>query len=219
MKRQYLGDSRDSFKWDYHDFLASRLGAPELQVVWMMTPDDGGGDGKTAPEWFPARREVLDFCNALRRDRDPRHLARLPAVTDATYSVRLIGTDEEFSGKNRETYFAKVVPSRGVVFLDPDNGLEPEKSCSEKHVKYSEIEDLVNRMSPESVISVFQHFRRKPFAEDFAQIRERLGTGLATAIYWHSLMFVAITRSEAMRKRVLQVNREYAKGRPVVVLD
>ena len=26
MKRQYLGDSKDSFKWDYHPFLVDALG-------------------------------------------------------------------------------------------------------------------------------------------------------------------------------------------------
>jgi hypothetical protein len=25
MKLQYLGDSKDSFKWDYHDWLASEM--------------------------------------------------------------------------------------------------------------------------------------------------------------------------------------------------
>jgi hypothetical protein len=33
MKRQYLGNSRDHFKWDYHDQLVRALGADELQVV------------------------------------------------------------------------------------------------------------------------------------------------------------------------------------------
>ncbi len=41
MKRQYLGDSRDSFKWDYHHHLVPALGAKELQIVWIMTPDEG----------------------------------------------------------------------------------------------------------------------------------------------------------------------------------
>ena len=93
MKRQYLGDSRDSFKWDYHHFLVPALGLGKLQVVWMMTTDDGGGDGKTAPELFPARREILGFCNALRDSRDPRELARLPATTGESYKVTLVGSD------------------------------------------------------------------------------------------------------------------------------
>jgi hypothetical protein len=55
MKRQYLGDSKDSFKWDYHDFMTRTLGFHYFQVVWMMTPDDKGSHGQTVPERFPAR--------------------------------------------------------------------------------------------------------------------------------------------------------------------
>jgi len=40
MKKQYLGDSKDSFKWDYHDFLAGELNYPVLNIMLMMTPDD-----------------------------------------------------------------------------------------------------------------------------------------------------------------------------------
>jgi hypothetical protein len=28
----------------------------------MLTPDDGGNDGKTKAEWFPARTPILRFC-------------------------------------------------------------------------------------------------------------------------------------------------------------
>ena len=71
MKRQYLGDSKDSFKWDYLDFLVEALALPQLKIVWMMTPDDGGSDGKTSPERFLARPEVLRFCNSLKATRNP----------------------------------------------------------------------------------------------------------------------------------------------------
>lgn len=219
MKRQYLGDSRDSFKWDYHHFLVPALGLGELQVVWMMTPDDGGGDGKTAPELFPARPEVLAFCNSLRHSRDPSALAGLPATTGESYKVRLVGSSEHFVHRDRGAYFAGIEPAPGVIFLDPDNGLEPEKSCSEKHVSYGEIDGLVGRMPQGSVISVFQHFRRKPFPDDFARIRERLKSGYTTAIYWHSLMFVAIAKTETAMARVVAANMTYSNGRPVSVLE
>ena len=38
MKLQYLGDSKDSFKWDYHDYLATSLKFSTLKVIFMMTP-------------------------------------------------------------------------------------------------------------------------------------------------------------------------------------
>ena len=63
MKRQYLGDSRDSFKWDYHRHLVPALGARELQIVWMMAPGDGAGmAGMLAA---PVSR-----CRVLHQDQD-----------------------------------------------------------------------------------------------------------------------------------------------------
>src|SRR5437762_1354866 len=69
VKLQYLGDSKDSFKWDYHDYLASELDYPWLNVAPMLTPDDGGNDGKTKAEWFPGRTPVLRFCRELQSSR------------------------------------------------------------------------------------------------------------------------------------------------------
>ncbi len=77
MKRQYLGDSRDSFKWDYHHHLAVGLGAPEFQVVGMMTADDGSGEGQTSPERLPEPAETIEFCRRLRANHDLAEAARL----------------------------------------------------------------------------------------------------------------------------------------------
>lgn len=106
-----------------------------------------------------------------------------------------------------------------LVFLDPDNGFEPEKSCDDKHVSYRDIATLVGQLSGTSIVSVFHHFRRVSFPDDFARIRARLGsTCYSTAIYWHSLMFVAVGKSEQSMEAVIAANKRYARDRPVKVI-
>ena len=61
MKLQYLGDSKDSFKWDYHDYLTNVICYNTLNILLMMTPDDKTGEGKTKPDWFPARKDIINF--------------------------------------------------------------------------------------------------------------------------------------------------------------
>jgi hypothetical protein len=219
MKRQFLGDSKDAFKWDYHDFMTRTLGFHYFQVVWMMTPDDKGSHGQTVPERFPARPEILGFCNNLRKSRNPDDLIGLPEATGASYVVSLYKSEDFFSGQSRHSYFGGISrePDR-LVFLDPDNGFEPERSCSEKHVTYAEVERLLNTISPGSIISAFQHHRHKKFDNDFAQIRARLGSGYATAIYWDFLMFVTVASSIKRIGRVLEANREYARRNPAKVI-
>jgi len=219
MKKQYLGDSKDSFKWDYHDFLAEELNYPVLNIMLMMTPDDESNDGKTHPTLFPARKEILDFCDDLRNERKVVLINSLPGRTNSNYTVNLHNNDSQITNKNRKTYFSGLSHKEDqLLFLDPDNGFEPEKSFNEKHILYSDLSYILEQISESSVVSVFQHFRRKTFTKDFARINERLKNSYATAIYWHSLMFVAISKSEGTIKRVSDANKKYSKDNPVEVI-
>jgi hypothetical protein len=219
MKLQYLGDSKDSFKWDYHDYLISALGFPTLTVVLMLTADDSSNDGGTHPELFPARRSVVDLCRVLREQRNVELIRSLPLVTGSNYSVELHNGPMHLTNRNREQYFSGFSAEENqVVFLDPDNGFEPHKSRSEKHVLYADVDSVLKETSDATVISVFQHSRRLPFQTDYGRIRERILTGHSTALYWRSLMFVAIARTREAIERVEAINRQYAESHPVRLL-
>lgn len=216
MKLKYLGDSKDSFKWDYHDYLAQKLRYSLLNITFMMTPDDESNDGKSHPSLFPARDKIIKFCEHLRKKRSIQAVRRLPKITGSSYTVRLHNESAFITNQNRTQYFSGFSADvNQLLFLDPDNGFEPEKSYSEKHVLYSDIASILGQISDYSVISIFQHFRRKSFVKDFARIKERLYDGYATAIYWHSLMFVAIGKSQKVIAQVGEANEEYSRTYPV----
>ena len=79
MKLQYLGDSKDSCTWDYHDYLTDALGFELLNILLMMTPDDNTNEGKTKPDRFPARREIIKFTDDFARIKE-RLLAVFPEM-------------------------------------------------------------------------------------------------------------------------------------------
>lgn len=217
MKLQYLGDAKDAFKWDYHHYLVDALNYAQLRIAWMMTPDDSSNDGNMATELFPAHSEIINLCHHLKLSRNPDDVYKLPELFDAEYQVAFHDKPAADSG---QSFFAGIdVINRQVLFLDPDNGFEPEKSYTDKHVRYADIEYLLKKSLASTVITVFQHHRRKKFPEDFARIRQRLHSGYSTAIYWHALMFVCIAKSEKTINRVRRINRRYAKQRPVMVID
>ena len=219
MKLQYLGDAKDSFKWDYHDYLVDSLGYRSLNLVLMMTPDDGGSHGSSNASLYPARENVIQFCQALSRSRDLSRLRNLPIATSANYSVDVHSDDYLQSVEKRHEYFNGFCSEIDqVVLVDPDNGLEPQKSFSEKHLLYSELNQVLMQVTEESVVSVFQHFRRKPFEKDFLEISKRILSGYSTAVYWHSLMFVLVTRSFDVHNRLVSVNEAYASEQPVNVI-
>lgn len=219
MKLQYLGDSKDSFKWHYHDYLVQELRYPFLNIAFMMTPDDESNDGKSHPSLFPARDKIIKFCENLRKKRSTQAVRRLPEITGSSYAVEFHKESVFITNQNRTQYFSGFSADvNQLLFLDPDNGFEPEKSYSKKHVLYSDIASVLGQISDDSVISVFQHFRRKSFVKDFARIKECLYGGYATAIYWHSLMFVAIGKSQKVIAQVGEANEKYSRTYPVEVI-
>lgn len=226
MKLQYLGDSKDSFKWDYHDYLLSELGFSKFNIALMMTPDDGGNDGNLHPTLFPARSEIIDFCHDIRCERYAgtvsealANIKHLPEKMSYRYNVSLHKDATYFTNKNRSEYFSDFINHENqLVLLDPDNGFEPEMSFNEKHVRYTDISQILEQLSDESVVSIFQHHRRKKFPDDFVRIKERINIGFTTAIYWHSLMFVVVSKSEKAISRVVSANEKYVVENPVEVL-
>lgn len=156
MKLQYLGDSKDSFKWDYHDYLATKLGFDLFNIVLMMTPDDHSGHGQSHPSEFPARPEIIEFCRRLRDNRSLQEIFQLPSRTGSPYKVALHRGSSHFSHRNRPSYFSGFDQARRqLVFLDPDNGFEPQKSCTDKHVKFSDLDSILQQISSDSLICCF----------------------------------------------------------------
>ncbi|RLA49673.1 MAG: hypothetical protein DRR42_15245 [Gammaproteobacteria bacterium] len=222
MKLQYLGDSKDRFKWDYHDYLTSSLGYDSFNILPMLTPDDKTTEGSTKPDWFPAREGTINFCNSISSNRKITNIKDLPKHTGSNYSINLHNSSTDIK-TNRSNYYSDIPDfNNQVVFIDPDNGFEPEKSCSEKHVKYSEIPDILNQISDNSCISVFHHFRRITFTDDFNRIKESIlsvtPSSFVSAIYWHQLMFVQITQSEKTSVKISNLCNEYSASYPVNVI-
>ena len=110
MKLQFLGDSKDSFKWDYHDYLASELKYAWLNVAVMLTPDVGGNHGKTKADCFPARTPILRFCRDLQSNRTLQRIKALPRYTGGSYEVTLHKDGCHLT--NRADYFSGIDSSR-----------------------------------------------------------------------------------------------------------
>ena len=110
-------------------------------------------------------------------------------VKDAQRSVELL---ERAALIDDAVYFSKPTPVKDrpawhteaihtfrdcdIVFLDPDNGLLPEKtSCSStKSVKYVFDEEIHDYLAAEKSVICYQHRKRIPPADYFAEMEQRL---------------------------------------------
>lgn len=214
MKRQYLGDARDAFKWEYQDHLVRQLGFDELQIVPMLTLDDGTNEGNIHSTRFPAASVIHEFCSVLRESRSLEDLKKLPTMTGADYRVRLHRPETTFLDYERESYFSKLhCRSDQLVFVDPDIGFEP-RGRYEKHVGFADVVSLLNQISEDSAICVYQHERRsESFQETLEGIRHRLSDLDCAAIYGHNVMFITFSRSRSTIERVSKINVAYAADR------
>jgi hypothetical protein len=166
MKLQYLGDSRDAFKWDLLHWLVSETDPPfsKLVVIPMLTPDDEvPHDGKTPAKSFASRPEINNFLEALAKT--PRTLERIVDLgaldslcqfeVQVHEAYRSIG-----SGKQREAYwksFRSEAQENTLVFADPDNGLEPKTKHAEKWLRYDEVRKILEDLPQTSALVVYQH--------------------------------------------------------------
>ena len=232
MKLQYLGDSKDAFKWDYLDFLAKQTGMSELLIVPMLTPKGKSkkkeNEGQTDPRLFPSSPEVYEFCCCLRENQQLDQLCKLHERTKSNYKVCLYERSNDFFiHATRKEYFSevKLVKNR-ILFLDPDIGFEP-GTAKKEHVKYSDIECICNNnVDEESIIVIFQHARRMhfPFHEHYKEIvcklKERNIQWDKTALFWcNQVMFVIMGKSGRLINQVRKINEGYQKlPRPVEVI-
>ena len=215
MQNKYVGDVGDFGKYGLLRALcgADQHGAElRLGVVWYLVPDEKGGDGGhtaylTRPEkrgdYHPCDEKLYDALAAIVdpkgrgrkvasiRERGilPRGTAfhereltfnAMPAWGSATRDARLEHRKDWLRGALEAT------SSCGVVFTDPDNGLEV-KSCrcynkrGPKYVFFDELAPFVDRR--QSLI-IYQHIDHSRPAEDqtrrrLSQLEDRL-TGCAT---------------------------------------
>lgn len=148
MRDQWYGDNRDLVKWGVLLELARRYHARHiLQVlyrrstIWGQLEIDG---------------EMVTMPDAV-----VEHFRRTGAVSAMRCPVRVEVISEEFG--NRTDYLGIIlerIQSRtdfpGIVFLDPDTGLEPRVARPE-HVLESELAQIWNGMRTCDVLVLYQH--------------------------------------------------------------
>jgi len=226
MKLQYLGDSRDAFKWDLLHWLCSRA-APHfsrLLFVPLLTRDDPKPtDGRTPHTRFRARPEIQAFVGSLRGHPDGldaiRALGRIDSATVFDVNVHSPRTFVP-DGLDRTKYWSALEPSHfqnTLVFLDPDNGFEIKSEKGGKWVLDSEVAWLLCELPSSSAVVIYQHWPHRPWATVFEALTPRLQyAAYASAAYNDSVAFVLLARDIGTANRVRSAVGEYVKENPIV---
>ena len=227
MKCQYLGDSRDAFKWDLLHWICTRASPRfnELVFVPMLTPDiKGSNEGRTPHDWFECRDFIRPFVASLKAEaRSLDRVAALGAVENdkPAFDVSIFGNGKHIgSGHRRADYWSGFVPENlenALVFFDPDNGFETETQCGEKWIRHMEVKEILARLPDTSVAVIYQHRPHRKWSDVFKGINAKLGyVHTAVAAYESNLAFVAIAKTAAGGNRLQVAIMNYAEGHPAV---
>lgn len=227
MKLQYLGDSRDAFKWDLLHWLCSRAtpSFSTLAFVPLLTPDDPvPSDGKTPHHWFSCRPEIRDFV--IRLGREPRTLEQvgeLGAVGgNRAFDVLVTPRDRLFpAGPGRRDYWSSAELGgleNAIVFLDPDNGFEIRSQRGNKWVEHVEVNRLLDGLADSSAIVVYQHRPRRTWDAVLGDLRDSIDYApYLAAVTEPNLAFLLLARTAATGQRLASAAQAYCHGHPSAV--
>lgn len=224
MKLQFLGDSRDSFKWDLLHYAVTGADPKFERLVFvpMLTPDESGlPHGGTPAARFPCRPAILTFVEGLRTG--PRQLERVSGLGSIEglrkFAVDVFEPNRELGfGWARAKYWRDLMSRKfgnDLVFLDPDNGFESASTAGRQHVRFGEVDSLLRSLPPTSALCVFQY---RPQGQSWETVFGRIESGLpsetsAHAIHDGQLAFVFLSHAKSS-ERLDPVVTSYQKEHP-----
>lgn len=171
MKNQYFGDIQDYRKFGLLRCL-QQTGSLKLLVAWMLTPDDGGSDGrkldylKDPARWRRYDPELFDWLASTIRTGQPRSVG-LIEESGLIPGAHFLQDPVPVGAAPRKVWLITLVAaaaSADVVFLDPDVGLQVAShgTGSRHSPRYVYWEDVEQLWSAGKSLLIYQHFPRRP---------------------------------------------------------
>lgn len=234
MKNKYVGDIGDYAKFGMLRGLMNGLHGFNLGVNWYLTLDDDKTDGLNIsyllrplnmiedPELHCALKKII-CCD----DRQVSELEQAGILAAEFYGIGKsekldFYNNKELRKERRNAWHQralKKLENCNIIFLDPDNGLVPEKgSCTssngDKYAAYPEVCDYFNAGSS---IIIYNHKNRTKLKEyldtRFSKLREKMSNAKFICLAHkkiHIFLFVIQPKHYANIEKSL---REFANGK------
>jgi hypothetical protein len=196
VKNQFFGDKRDYFKFSLLQHVLE--GLPQLRqltCVWMLTRATGTTHGNLPLVPLSGYTELSSFLSDA-RNVDKRDVREISLYYSRRCQFNSYGDDPTVPfGAARDNYFRSIPATflrSAVVFVDPDNGLEPAKGAGSAHLKYEEAEALYQRLYAPAVLVVYQHLPRRKAAVFWPEVAGKIAQKLKSNAYYVAERDVAL---------------------------
>ncbi|MHC1705770.1 MAG: hypothetical protein AB9846_17850 [Tenuifilaceae bacterium] len=165
MKNQYFGDTRDLFKYDLIFNIIEELGVRNFIFIPMLTKDDNSTDGSKI-DYSLAKAGYLNMklSSYLKEviSSKKREIGHIKTYY-SNNNINAIIIEQVLIKQNRSKYFEDAISfiqPNSLIFIDPDNGIEV-KNSTEKHLLFSELKSVTEKMDNQSILMIYQHFSRE----------------------------------------------------------
>jgi len=231
MKKQYLGDIRDLFKYDLIQCILEGIRMLQgFTFIPMLTENDPKkGDGnKRDFNKAKAGTNNKDLVDSLKKynkiDPNERDFTEVKKHFESRgFEIRIY---EERGNKyftnikrSRDEYFEHIplgLLHKSLVFVDPDNGLQI-KDSTEKHLLYGEVKNLYERMDKDSILMIYQQFPREDHEEYLSrranELRE-LTQDLPIYISDNEITFFLLTKNDKLPSQLEHIIEGYKSAYP-----
>ncbi len=219
MKNQYFGDNRDLFKYDLvYQIMRARL-VDHFTFIPMLTRGQGEEDDRRKAKAGKNNDRLVTFLDECRRQ-DGRNINQLENFFKGMITIyKKDDEDKYFSDQYREGYFSQIADellSKSLILVDPDKGLQVEKSGKE-HILYCEVKTLYDRMDRGSVLMIFQYFPHEDHVtylhKRSEQLRKQIAGDLPLYIDDGINIYFFLTReNELLRESLGNVISKYGKA-------
>ena len=217
MKNQFFGDTRDLFKFDLIEHVMKSLDElKRFAFIPMLTPDE---KPKSIKPGTKNKNLVAFFNEGKKRDiHDIQEYFKRRRITAEIHGEK--GVYFKNDKESRRKYFDQINDDwlvDSLVFLDPDTGMK-EKEPTAKHVLFSEIQQIYERMNENSIIMIYQHHSRKNREQDrqdrAKEIENKTGTAKPLVISDNDIMFLFLTKNAAIKTHLQQALKDYVRNYP-----
>ena len=217
MKNQYFGDNKDLFTYDLILQVMQAGLVEHFTFIPMLTGNDNTGHGgkyrRHKAKVGTKNRELVDFLDRC-IDENKRDIRELEGYFQK-HGIKMTVYEKDFSREKRQEYFEQIgdeLLRKSLVFVDPDIGLEV-KNSDERHILYSEVKNLYERMGEGSMLMIYQYFPRVQRQEylnmRYEEIKEKVMGNYPVCIDDNEIAFFFLTKDEALEHELMHVIGDY----------
>lgn len=237
MKNQYFGDIRDLFKYDLIQEILDEINSLEKRFTFipMLTKNDSKTRDGNKRDFDKAKagtknKELIEFLKPYNeidpKLRDFTEIGKYFKPKGFKICIYKGQGNDYFNNRIRGDYFKNIPEGflhKSLVFADPDNGLQIKKSRA-KHLLYSEVKYLYDRMDEDSILMIYQHFPRarhkyREYSPEGRsnKLKKEIGN-LPLHISDNEIFFLFLAKNDELKSQLERIINRYKRDYPKLII-